>query len=52
MVNGRIHIRDTLNDQRVVAPHFQGQNFFRLATQLLMQLVPHRRTAGEEKAIN
>ena len=52
MVDCAIHIRHILHDQRVVAAHFQRQDFLRLATELLVQQVPDGGTAGKEQAVD
>ena len=52
MVHCPVEIGHILNDQRVVAPHFQSQNLLRLAPELLVQQVAHGGAAGEEQAVN
>ena len=48
----RIEIPIVTHHQRIVAAHFQGQNFLRLRGELAVQMGACLRTAGEKQAID
>ena len=50
-VHRRIDIRRILNNQRIVAAHLEGKDFFRLSGKLAMQLIARIRTAGKQQSV-
>ncbi|MCY1419084.1 hypothetical protein D9M71_346620 [compost metagenome] len=51
-IHRRIEVLDLVHHQRVVTPHFQGQDLVWAACELLMQQVAGAAGAGEEQAID
>ena len=48
----RIDVLRVVDNQRIVAAHFQRENLFRLAGELAVQLKPCRRAAGKQQPVN
>ncbi len=51
-MHGSIHIGHLADDQRVVATHFQRQDFLRLAGKVLVQQVASGGATGKEQAVD
>ncbi|MNH02835.1 hypothetical protein D3C79_620810 [compost metagenome] len=51
-VDRRLQILDLINDQRVVAAHFQRQNLVRAPGELLVQQIAGAARTGEEQTVD
>ena len=51
-MNRCVNILRLVNNQRVIAAHFKGEDFLRLPGQLTMQLETGRGAAGEQETVD
>ena len=50
-MDSRVDIRHLIDNQRVIAAHFKGENFLRLTGELTMQLVASIGATGKQQAV-